>query len=111
MPDWLFEECYHAVGDFAETIALLLPARRSRSSDAPSPTGWRSGCSRSAVRTTDGQREAMVRAWRELDDRQRFVWNKLITGELPRRRLAAVWWCARSREVERRRRRTSSPTG
>ena len=25
MPDWLFGECYHAVGDFAETIALLLP--------------------------------------------------------------------------------------
>jgi DNA ligase N terminus len=26
VPDWLFGECYHAVGDFAETIALLLPA-------------------------------------------------------------------------------------
>src|SRR4051812_11213604 len=25
VPDWLFGECYHAVGDFAETIALLLP--------------------------------------------------------------------------------------
>src|SRR3954471_21094473 len=25
LPDWLFEECYHAVGDLAETIALLLP--------------------------------------------------------------------------------------
>src|SRR5690606_22199431 len=25
VPDWLFEECYHAVGDLAETIALLLP--------------------------------------------------------------------------------------
>src|SRR5678815_408772 len=23
---WLFEECYHTVGDLAETIALLLPA-------------------------------------------------------------------------------------
>lgn len=23
--DWLFENCYHAVGDLAETIALLLP--------------------------------------------------------------------------------------
>ena len=22
---WLFEECYHTVGDLAETIALLLP--------------------------------------------------------------------------------------
>jgi DNA ligase 1 len=25
IPDWLFDECYHAVGDLAETIALLLP--------------------------------------------------------------------------------------
>ena len=25
VPDWLFGECYQAVGDFAETIALLLP--------------------------------------------------------------------------------------
>src|SRR5687768_14629291 len=25
VPEWLFEECYHAVGDLAETIALLLP--------------------------------------------------------------------------------------
>ena len=28
VPDWLFEECYDAVGDLAETIALLLPQRR-----------------------------------------------------------------------------------
>src|SRR4051794_22332031 len=27
--DWLFEECYHAVGDLAESIALLLPAPTS----------------------------------------------------------------------------------
>ena len=26
--DWLFEECYQAVGDLAETIALVLPAPR-----------------------------------------------------------------------------------
>src|SRR4051812_11809941 len=25
LPPWLFEECYHTVGDLAETIALLLP--------------------------------------------------------------------------------------
>src|SRR5215207_5656353 len=26
IPDWLFEESYHAVGDLAETIAMVLPA-------------------------------------------------------------------------------------
>ena len=25
VPEWLFDECYQAVGDLAETIALLLP--------------------------------------------------------------------------------------
>src|SRR5215208_7295036 len=30
VPEWLFDECYHSVGDLAETIALLLPQ-----SDAP----------------------------------------------------------------------------
>ena len=34
IPEWLFGECYHAVGDFAETIALLLPPAQS-SSDLP----------------------------------------------------------------------------
>src|SRR5580692_2827341 len=25
LPTWLFTECYHTVGDLAETIALLIP--------------------------------------------------------------------------------------
>ena len=32
--DWLFDECYQAVGDLAETIALVLPR-----GDAPSDVG------------------------------------------------------------------------
>jgi len=30
--DWLFEECYQAVGDLAETIAHVLPPPRTKSS-------------------------------------------------------------------------------
>ena len=26
LPAWMFEECYQAVGDLAETVALVLPA-------------------------------------------------------------------------------------
>jgi DNA ligase-1 len=29
VPEWLFEECYHAVGDLAETITLLLPEAKA----------------------------------------------------------------------------------
>src|ERR1051325_7525858 len=29
VPDWLFAECYEAVGDLAETVSLLLPDAQS----------------------------------------------------------------------------------
>ena len=31
IPEWLFEECYQAVGDLAETIAHVLPPPSTRS--------------------------------------------------------------------------------
>jgi DNA ligase 1 len=80
VPEWLFAECYHAVGDFAETIALLLPAAE-KSSARPLHywveerllplRGWDDAA----------RRESLVSAWREMDEAQRFAWNKLITGE------------------------------
>ena len=80
LPEWLYYESYDAVGDIAETIALLLPEAK-QSSDLP--------LSRSVeerllvLRSVDEatKREALRLAWEELDFRQRFVWNKLITGE------------------------------
>jgi len=76
---WLFEESYHAVGDIAETIALALP-EPEKSSDR-SLQHWveeRLLPLRSMVEIE--QRQALLDAWSELDRRQRFVWNKLITG-------------------------------
>ena len=35
VPEWLFDECYHSVGDLAETIALLLPSAEVGSSREP----------------------------------------------------------------------------
>jgi DNA ligase-1 len=80
IPDWLFGECYDAVGDVAETIALLLPAPQS-SSDKPLHYWVEERLL--PLRNWDEaeQRDSLVWAWRELDDAQRFVWNKLITGE------------------------------
>ena len=31
LDEWLFDECYHAVGDLAETIAHILPAPKTQS--------------------------------------------------------------------------------
>jgi DNA ligase-1 len=80
IPDWLFSECYDAVGDVAETIALLLPAAAASSDKALSY--WVEE-RLLQMRNWDeaAQRDSLVWAWREMDDAQRFVWNKLITGE------------------------------
>ena len=44
VPDWLFEESYHAVGDLAETITLLLPDSAGRTT----PCSARSWCGHGA---------------------------------------------------------------
>ncbi|WP_374688270.1 cisplatin damage response ATP-dependent DNA ligase, partial [Promineifilum sp.] len=79
VPEWLQEESYHAVGDSAETAALLLPAA-NRASNRPLHE-WVEGVILS-LREKDeaGQRAAVRDAWAELDDPQRYVFNKLITG-------------------------------
>jgi len=80
VPDWLFGECYHAVGDFAETIALLLPPAAA-STDLP--LHWWVEERLLPMRDADDEtrRAWLLSAWREMDEPQRFAWNKLLTGE------------------------------
>jgi DNA ligase-1 len=79
IPAWLFEESRAAVGDLAETITLVLPDTGETNERGLSY--W----VEERLLPLRGQDEAvqrveMMRAWRELDRRERFVWNKLITG-------------------------------
>ena len=79
VPDWLFAESYDAVGDVAETVALLLPPPE-RSTDLPLAR-WveeRLLPLRDSGEVT--QKAAMLEAWGSMDRSQRFVWNKLISG-------------------------------
>lgn len=80
IPDWLFELSYDAVGDLAETIALLLPDTNAEGSDLPL-NYWVEKRTIS-LRDLDEaeQREAVAQAWNELDANERFIWNKLVTG-------------------------------
>jgi hypothetical protein len=55
LPGWLFEECYHTVGDLAETIALLL---RGRSRERPIPEATAQGSGEAGMGADDGAGEA-----------------------------------------------------
>jgi DNA ligase 1 len=62
VPDWLFQESYDAVGDVAETIALLLPPP-AQSSNSPLSFWIERRLLPLRGQTEDNQRAAMVLAW------------------------------------------------
>ena len=79
IPDWLFEECYTAVGDLAETITLLLPESTS-AIERPLHVWIEEHLLTLANLEEAAQRKSILTSWLELPARERFVWNKLITG-------------------------------
>ena len=79
IPQWLFTESYDAVGDLAETVSLLLPARSSGSN--LSLTQWvEQRILPLARKDENAKREAILEWWNELDQSSRFVFTKLLTG-------------------------------
>jgi DNA ligase-1 len=80
VPEWIFGDCYSAVGDLAETIALLLPEPIA-STDKPLHYWVEQRLLPLREWSDEQQRESLIFAWLEMTERQRFVWNKLITGE------------------------------
>jgi DNA ligase 1 len=80
VPEWLFDESYHQVGDVAETIALLLPPATAAST-RPLAEWVEEHLLPLRTLPEDAQHAEVMAAWAALDARQRFVWNKLITGE------------------------------
>jgi DNA ligase-1 len=79
LPLWLFEESYDAVGDLAETIALILPPP-SNESDLPLSTWVEERLIPLRDLGEAEQRARLESYWCELDGTERFVFNKLITG-------------------------------
>ena len=75
---WILEESYHVVGDLAETIALVLPPPERDSKRTLSE--WIEVVQSLAKYDEEGKREAVTDAWRELDTTERYLFNKLITG-------------------------------
>lgn len=79
IPAWLFDECYQAVGDLAETIAHVLPVAA-----ATSDVGLADWVERRLLplRTLPPEAQAgrIVAWWNELDATGRFLLSKLIGG-------------------------------
>ena len=77
--DWLFDACYQAVGDLAETIAHVLPAPR-----ATSDVGLAEWIEQRLLPLRDApaetQAERIVVYWDELEAPERFLLCKLIGG-------------------------------
>ncbi len=79
LDEWLFDECYNAVGDLAETIAHILPAPKQESDIGLAE--WieqRLAPLRGAA--PEEVRTALFRFWDELETRERFLLVKLIGG-------------------------------
>ena len=79
LPEWLFDECYDAVGDLAETIALLLPAP-TRASTGSLAEWIEERLLPLREQPPDEVAAALHSAFEELDTRERFVFVKLIGG-------------------------------
>lgn len=78
IPQWLFDESYHAVGDLGETIALLLADPVEQ--DERALGDWMEDIIALAGTDDVHKRNFVTSAWRKLDANQRFVFNKLIGG-------------------------------
>lgn len=79
IPDWLFEESYYSVGDLAETITLLLP-QSNVSTDIPLHKWVEDKLLPIRDKNDAEQKEEIISAWQPMNNDERFVWNKLITG-------------------------------
>jgi DNA ligase-1 len=87
LPQWLYEESYHTVGDLAETIALLLPDRQDPAWTTMSAVEGDGSLTWHLHRLMEiGKEEESVKkdfilqCWAYMNRDERFVFNKLITG-------------------------------
>ena len=82
LPDWLFQESYDAVGDLAETLAILIPPSQElhNAPDRPLHEVVQTYILAPLGLPEDEQRRLILQAWREQGTLERFVFNKLITG-------------------------------
>lgn len=77
-PEWLFSESYSNVGDLSETIALLLPPAEN-TSDLQLHK-WIEELHDLEGKDDETKKEFILNAWNQLETQERFIFNKLISG-------------------------------
>jgi DNA ligase-1 len=77
---WLFDESYHVVGDLAETITLLLPEKTNKEENTKPLHYYIEQLKAIEKEPEDVRRKFIEHSWMEMNDAERFVFNKLITG-------------------------------
>ncbi len=84
LPPWLFNECYHTVGDLADTIALLLPQFQfNDTTDIPQLLSLSDYVATivSLEKAVEEDKKAFVTGcWKVMNKEECFVFNKLLTG-------------------------------
>jgi len=80
IPLWLVEDSYHVVGDLAETLSLVLPPPTETEREDKSLAEWMAYLKQLQAQDDEERREHMMAAWQQLSARERFVFNKLLTG-------------------------------
>ncbi len=83
IPAWLFAECYHSVGDLAETISLLLPEpshRNKESNNSYSLSYYLEKFIEIEKHDEAVRKKFILSSWDRMNQMEQFVFNKLITG-------------------------------
>ena len=78
LPEWLFEESYHIVGDLAETIALLV--QHEAKGTPPSLSQCIEEIIALKAKEEETKKSYILERWQSLDNFERFVFNKILTG-------------------------------
>jgi DNA ligase 1 len=79
-PSWLFDECYHTVGDLAETLALLLPETNQGNQINKSLSHYLETFISIEKQDELIRKKFILDSWNQMNRDERFVFNKLITG-------------------------------
>lgn len=81
IPEWLFQESYHVVGDLAETIALLLASNQTNQNEIDHPLSYYIETLISLRdKSIEDKKSQLHLIYNELDQQERFVFTKIMTG-------------------------------